>query len=147
MPELGDREPFSREGEMKAAIGHAYAAAYYAQPAINTRQSTPCGGVSLHPGFVNRMDVRLAMETLVRANVMTWRQGMVLWCRFAKAKTQEDTARHLHLTRNTIAVDEVAGLQTLIRYIWRDPEYTSPPRTRRLNPTGDPLLGMQERDS
>jgi len=131
MTELGDREPFtSREGEIIRAIRAGFAPPDSIQ-SLNTRATTACGGVALIDRLVNRMDIKLALLTLVQQNMMTQRQYIVLWCRFAKDKTKTATAKHLHIDRETVANDEFYGLQTMARYIWADPAYTTPPRIRQ----------------
>lgn len=142
MHELGTVEPVgTREGLVIAAIGQAYAPADTVMR-LTTRQTTACGGVALSPLLTNRIVVREAMK-----HGLTLKQNMVLWYRFGRDKTQQATATHFHLPLNTVRIEEVGGLQTLVRLFWDDPQYVSPPRVRRLNPTADVLMGLARRVS
>lgn len=128
MSELGDYEPFSREGAVIAAIAAAFAGADSAP--LNDARATACGGVALSDRFSNRLAVKDAMHAL------TLRQHLILWYRFAKDETKTATAAHYHISRNTVACDEVLGLQTLVRVLWGEPRYVSPPRVYGNRPAG-----------
>lgn len=136
MPELGDSEPFSREGAVIAAIGAAFAPADSVL-ALNTRQTTACGGVALSSMLTNRLAVKEAMR-----RGLPMKQNLILWYRYGKDKTQLATAQHFHLSVNDVRVEEAAGLQQLVRLFWADPGYISPPRTRRPNPLREWLAGL-----
>lgn len=130
MTDLGDREPFgTREGEVIAAIAAAFAPADTLSQ-LNVHE-TSATGVCLSARFTNRMGIKHAMRALVQSNTLTQREYIILWCRFAKGMTQLRTAGHLSLSLNTVATDEHRGLQTLVRFIWHDPTYVTPPRVRR----------------
>lgn len=130
MTDLGDREPLgTREGEVIAAIAKGFASAETAAQ-LNTH-ATSATGVCLSSPFTNRLDIKHAMRVLVQSNTLTQREYIVLWCRFAKGMTQLRTAGHLSLSLNTVATDEHRGLQTLVRFIWGEPGYVTPPRVRR----------------
>lgn len=86
----------------------------------------PLGGMRLADRFVTRLEVKDAMK-----RALTYRQFAVLWYRFGLDWTQKVTAIHMHLDRETVRIDEVAGLQAMVRVLWNDAAYVSPPRWRK----------------
>lgn len=127
MPVIGEYEPLgSREGAVIAALRAALARDGAGATPLNSRASSATG-VRLDDRFVTRLEVLAAHRRL------PLRVNLVLWCRFGPHDlNQTETARRLHLARNTVATDEAAGLQYMVRVLWEEPDYVSPPRVRPL---------------
>lgn len=138
MADLGDYEPNSREGAVIEAIKQAFAPAD-AIHSINTRQ-TSATGVCLSGWMTNRIAVKAAMHP--ENGVLTVNQYLLLWRRFVKDQTQQETATHFRWTLNYVRNEEVEALQRLVRAFWAEPGYISPPRLRRPNALKEWLRGM-----
>lgn len=127
---IGDREPWgTREAQVIGALPIIFTLPDVSLAQLNSRHTTVCGGVALSDRFVSYLEVKDAIK-----RALTLRQRIVLFRRYVKGETRRDTAKALTLRYNTIAIDEVEGLQALVRLLWDDPSYESPPRMRRLAP-------------
>lgn len=130
---IGETEPLaSKEAAIIAALRAAFAPDSAADVQVNSTE-TSATGLCLSPKFVTR----LLMQELIQPQRggITYRQHMILWLRFVRDQTAAETARHLHLSRDTVQVDQAAALQHIIRLVWTsDPNYVSGPRMRRLDP-------------
>jgi hypothetical protein len=125
---IGDREPWgSRESVVIGALPQLFMLPDVGLAQLNSQHTTMCGGVALSDRFVSYLELKDAI-----ARALTYNQRIVLFRRYVKGDTRRDTAKALRLRYNTVALDEFEGLQALVRLLWGDPAYESPPRMRRL---------------
>ena len=137
MAVIGDREPAtSREAEVIGAIRAAFSPGNEYAVRI-TGRATDRTGRALADRFVTRLEIKAALKRL------PMRQMIVLFERFGQDKNTTETARKLSLSYNTVATDEAAGLQGMVRILWDEPSYESSPRMRRVDRVAEFLASVR----
>lgn len=119
---IGEHEPAtSRESYVRAALMHAYRGAESVQ--MNSADASVTGRC-LSDAFTSDLEVQAAVEKL---NPLHW-NVVDLW--FRLDCTVEETAARLHRSVRAVGLYRHEAVEELIRILWNEPGYRTPPRYR-----------------
>lgn len=124
---IGEYEPAtSREAAVIGALRAALVAGGRSSISLNSTAASATG-VCLADRWVSRMEIIDAVTRLYRCAPQ---QAAVIVLLHGQDYTGKEAAVELHIDRNTLAIDEAAGLQQIVRWLWDEAAYESPPRLR-----------------
>lgn len=124
---IGEYEPAtSREAAVIGALRTALVPGGRGSINLNSTDASATG-VCLADRWVTRMEIIDAVTRLYRCEPQ---QAAVIVLLHGQDYTSREAAGELHIDRNTLAIEEAAGLQQIVRWLWAEPAYESPPRLR-----------------
>jgi hypothetical protein len=139
MPIIGEgSEPWSREAAVIGALRQALLPDGPSMSCVSGHQTAratgrtpgglwPLGGPELSDRFVTRMEI---IDALNRLGALDTEQKAVIVLLHGHGYTARETCAMLHLDRDHLVRQEAAALQQLVRWLWDEPGYESPPRVR-----------------